>query len=112
MEMEAEKFIDEILHKKLHASHIVVGTDFNFGHEKRGNHQMLEKYAAKYGYTTMMLVDRKHITKTGRSAALISGNFSSMEMFLLQISFWGIRMRSPVLWNMDSSLEEHLDFRQ
>ena len=24
MEMEAEKFIDEILHKKLHASHIVV----------------------------------------------------------------------------------------
>ena len=51
MEMEAEKFIDEILHKKLHASHIVVGTDFNFGHEKRGNHQMLEKYAAKYGYT-------------------------------------------------------------
>ena len=51
MEMEAEKFIDEILHKKLHASYIVVGTDFNFGHEKRGNHQMLEKYAAKYGYT-------------------------------------------------------------
>ena len=51
MEMEAEKFIEEILYKKLHASHIVVGTDFNFGHEKRGNHQMLEKYAAKYGYT-------------------------------------------------------------
>ena len=50
MEMEAEKFIEEILHKKLHAAHIVVGTDFNFGHEKRGN-QMLEKYAAKYGYT-------------------------------------------------------------
>ncbi len=47
MEMEAEKFIDEILHKKLHASHIVVGTDFNFGHEKRGNHQMLEKYAGE-----------------------------------------------------------------
>ena len=38
MEMEAEKFIDEILHKKLHASHIVVGTDFNFGHEKRGKY--------------------------------------------------------------------------
>ena len=51
MEMEAEKFIEEILHKKLHAAHIVVGTDFNFGHEKRGDHQMLEKYAAKYGYT-------------------------------------------------------------
>ena len=108
MEMEAEKFIEEILHKKLHAAHIVVGTDFNFGHEKRGNHQMLEKYAAKYG----LMWSRKHITKTGRSAALISGNFFSMEMFLLQMSFWGIRMRSPALWNMDSSLEEHLDFRR
>ncbi len=54
-----------------------------------------------------LMWSRKHITKTGRSAALISGNFSSMEMFLCN-KLLGIRMRSPVLWNMDSSLEEHL----
>lgn len=32
-EMEAEVFIKNILCEKLHAAHIVVGTDFAFGHE-------------------------------------------------------------------------------
>lgn len=110
MEMEAEKFIEEILHKKLHAAHIVVGTDFNFGHEKEAIIRCWRNMQRNMAIQLMW--SRKHITKTGRSAALISGNFFSMEMFLLQMSFWGIRMRSPALWNMDSSLEEHLDFRR
>ena len=78
MEMEAEKFIDEILHKKLHASHIVVGTDFNFGHEKRGNHQMLEKYAAKYGYTVDVVEKAyykdREISSTYIRELLLNGN--------------------------------------
>ena len=78
MEMEAEKFIDEILHKKLHASHIVVGTDFNFGHEKRGNHQMLEKYAAKYGYTVDVVEKAyykdREISSTYIRELLLDGN--------------------------------------
>ena len=36
MSMEAEKFIEEVLYKKLHAAHLVVGTDFNFGRGRRG----------------------------------------------------------------------------
>ena len=78
MEMEAEKFIDEILHKKLHASYIVVGTDFNFGHEKRGNHQMLEKYAAKYGYTVDVVEKAyykdREISSTYIRELLLDGN--------------------------------------
>ena len=78
MEMEAEKFIDEILYKKLHASHIVVGTDFNFGHEKRGNHQMLEKYAAKYGYTVDVVEKAyykdREISSTYIRELLLDGN--------------------------------------
>ena len=78
MEMEAEKFIDEILHKKLHASHIVVGTDFNFGHKKRGNHQMLEKYAAKYGYTVDVVEKAyykdREISSTYIRELLLDGN--------------------------------------
>ena len=78
MEMEAEKFIDEILHKKLHAAHIVVGTDFNFGHEKRGNHQMLEKYAAKYGYTVDVVEKAyykdREISSTYIRGLLLDGN--------------------------------------
>lgn len=46
-EMEAEVFIKNILCEKLHAAHIVVGTDFAFGHEKRGNTEMLKMFSEK-----------------------------------------------------------------
>lgn len=49
-EMEAETFIRDILVNKFHASHIVVGTDFRFGHGKCGDARMLEQYAEQYGY--------------------------------------------------------------
>ena len=49
-EMEAETFIEKILVNTLHASHIVVGTDFYFGHGKRGDAGMLAELAQKYGY--------------------------------------------------------------
>lgn len=50
-EMEAEDFIDKILCGALHAAHIVVGTDFCFGYQKRGNVSMLAEYAKSRGYT-------------------------------------------------------------
>ena len=50
-EMEAEDFIDRILCGTLHASHIVVGTDFCFGYQKRGNASMLSDFAESRGYT-------------------------------------------------------------
>lgn len=50
-EMEAEAFIEEIICEKLHASHVVVGSDFCFGHGKRGNVNMLEWFSHHKGYT-------------------------------------------------------------
>lgn len=49
-EMEAEDFIRQILVDRFRAAYIVVGTDFRFGHEKRGDVEMLAKYAELYGY--------------------------------------------------------------
>lgn len=49
-EMEAETFIKEVLAGRFHASYIVVGTDFRFGHDKRGDVNLLAKYADRYGY--------------------------------------------------------------
>lgn len=53
--MAAEDFIEQILVKKLHAKYIVVGTDFHFGYQKKGDYQMLQKYAEKYGYIVEVL---------------------------------------------------------
>lgn len=48
--MEAETFIEEVLVGKFHAKYIVVGTDFRFGFQKRGDYHMLQMYSEKYGY--------------------------------------------------------------
>ncbi|MDE7310762.1 MAG: bifunctional riboflavin kinase/FAD synthetase [Eubacterium sp.] len=48
-QMEPERFIEEIA-KRLCVKWIVAGTDFHFGHNRRGDYHMLQDYAAKYGY--------------------------------------------------------------
>lgn len=53
--MEAETFIEDVLCKKLHARFLVVGTDFQFGHNKRGNVQMLIDYSGQYGYEVFVI---------------------------------------------------------
>ena len=53
--MSAEDFIKNILCNLFHAKFIVVGTDFCFGYEKRGNIQMLKEYADIYGYELFVI---------------------------------------------------------
>ncbi len=59
-EMEAEQFISRILHDTLHAEHIVVGTDFSFGYQKRGNADMLKEYASRYDYTVDVIEKERY----------------------------------------------------
>lgn len=49
-EMEAEVFIEKILAELFHAKYIVVGENFRFGHERRGDVGMLAKYQKEFGY--------------------------------------------------------------
>ena len=56
--MEAETFIKEVLVDQFHAAYIAVGTDFHFGHEKRGDIHMLKQYAGIYGYE-LEVVDKE-----------------------------------------------------
>lgn len=48
--MEPEAFVEDVLVGRLKARHIVVGTDCGFGHKRRGNYQLLQELAPKYGY--------------------------------------------------------------
>lgn len=50
LSMEPEDFIREILVKKLDAKVIAVGSDFRFGHKRKGNTALLEAKAGEYGY--------------------------------------------------------------
>lgn len=48
--MEPEDFIREILVKQLDAKVIIVGTDFRFGFQRRGDVKLLQDYEQTYGY--------------------------------------------------------------
>ena len=53
--MEAEDFIRDVVCGLLHARFLVVGTDFQFGHNKRGDAQMLIDYSTKYDYEVFVI---------------------------------------------------------
>lgn len=48
--MEAETFIRKILVEKLKVKYLVVGTDYSFGYQKRGDYRMLLQFAEEYDY--------------------------------------------------------------
>lgn len=57
--MEPEEFIDRILIRQLHAKQIVVGTDFHFGYQRRGDCDLLIKLQEKYDYQVIVMEKEK-----------------------------------------------------
>lgn len=84
--MEAEAFIEDILVEKLHAAYIVVGTDFRFGHHKKGDVQMLRKYESVYGYHLEVIekeiYQSREISSTFIKEALEKGNMELVQELL------------------------------
>ena len=56
----AEDFIQEIIHDLFHAKYVVVGTDFTFGCEKRGDVHMLAEYADQYDYQLVVIEKERY----------------------------------------------------
>lgn len=48
--MTAETFIEKVLCERLHVKKIVVGNDYAFGYQRKGNVKLLQRYASRYGY--------------------------------------------------------------
>ncbi|MCT4687425.1 bifunctional riboflavin kinase/FAD synthetase [Vallitalea sp.] len=48
--MTPENFIKKVICKQLNAKFIVVGNDYRFGHERKGDINLLKKLSSKYGY--------------------------------------------------------------
>ncbi len=49
----AEDFVSEVLVDCLRAGEVVVGEDFHFGHQRRGNVALLEELGARDGFTVL-----------------------------------------------------------
>lgn len=84
--MEAEDFIKDVLVDRFHVKYIVVGTDFRFGHEKRGDYQMLKDYASKYGYEVEVIEKKvyqgREISSTFIKEELQKGNTELVNTLL------------------------------
>ena len=84
--IEPEAFIEDILVKVFHAKYIVVGTDFRFGHNRRGDVEMLKEYSRKYDFQVEAIEKKQYhgreISSTYIKEELKKGNVSVAEELL------------------------------
>lgn len=85
MNMEPELFIETIVNQ-LNVKCMVVGKDFHFGHNRRGDYQMLLQYAPKYGYEVevvdKMQEDGRDISSTFVREQIVAGNMEKANDLL------------------------------
>jgi riboflavin kinase/FMN adenylyltransferase len=91
---EPEDFIREFLAGKLDAKVVVVGEDFRFGKERRGDVAMLKSYAQTYGYEVVACakksVDGRIISSSSIRTELKKGNIEAANAMLgMPFSIYG-----------------------
>lgn len=85
-EMEAEEFIEKILAGVFHVKYIVVGENFRFGHNRRGDVGMLKEYAGKYGYRIEVMKNETYggrvVSSTYVKEVMKTGNIHLVNQLL------------------------------
>jgi riboflavin kinase / FMN adenylyltransferase len=71
-QMSPEKFIDQILIKKLHCVNVVIGDNFTFGKGKSGDINFLKAYAKKNGFKVSVISAVKQSGKVISSSLIRS----------------------------------------
>ena len=84
--MEPEDFIREILVKQLRAAYVVVGPDFHFGHNRKGNPELLRQAGTQYGFEGEILSketrEERPISSTWIREVLQEGNIEKVNELL------------------------------
>ena len=78
--MEPEAFVRDILVSMLHAGYIVVGEDFRFGRNRKGDVGLLKKMADDYGYQVIAMPKRTSEDHQIISSTLIRGHIAAGNM--------------------------------
>ena len=85
-EMSAEDFIHQVLVQGLGVRYLVVGDDFRFGHERRGDLAMLKEASARDGFQLINMhtfnVDGSRVSSTRIRNALTDGDLGAAEQLL------------------------------
>lgn len=83
--MEAEAFIEKIV-RQLHVKCMVVGEDFRFGHQRRGDYRMLLAQEKQLGYQAIvvekMQEDARDISSTFIREEITAGNIAKANHLL------------------------------
>lgn len=83
--MEAEAFIEKIV-RQLHVKCMVVGEDFRFGHQRRGDYRMLQAQEKQLGYQAIvvekMQEDARDISSTFIREEITAGNIAKANHLL------------------------------
>jgi riboflavin kinase / FMN adenylyltransferase len=70
-----QQFVEDVLVKSLHATSVVIGENFRFGHQQAGNPQTLEELGGRYGFSTEIfpkLYERNLLVSSSQIRALLS----------------------------------------
>ena len=83
---EPEEFVENLLVQKLGVRHIVVGDDFRFGRNRRGNFEMLRKIGKRHSLevvrTKSFTVGDERVSSTRIRECLASGNLIQASRLL------------------------------
>lgn len=84
--MEAETFVKDILIDALHVNYLVVGDDFKFGKQRKGDFNLLQAIGNEYGMevvsTPTIADDQNRISSSRIREALQTGNLTSANELL------------------------------
>ncbi|XKE45122.1 bifunctional riboflavin kinase/FAD synthetase [Halomonas organivorans] len=84
--LTAREFIERVLVRGLGVRHLVVGDDFRFGCDRRGDFSLLEVEGAEQGFgvehTRTFLLDGERVSSSRVRTLLTSGNFAQAARLL------------------------------
>jgi riboflavin kinase/FMN adenylyltransferase len=84
--MQPEDFVEKILVAKLHARYVLVGGNFRFGKNGKGDIKLLKKLSDAYGFKLkvfgVMKIDQKAVSSTLIRRLISKGDFSRAQKLL------------------------------
>lgn len=84
--MSAEDFVRRVLVDRLAAREVHVGANFRFGHQRRGDFDMLKRMGTELGFEAVkmppVLLDGERVSSSAIRASLGEGDFAAAERLL------------------------------